>query len=222
MAQSGAKVAVHFHHSESGAADLVQELTEAGSQAKSFQADLFDQKQCQALIDEVIAFFGRLDVLVCNAANFERVELDAIAEEHWNRALELNLKAPFWLAQHAVKELKARQGAIVLLSCASTIKPFRHYLPYLMSKAGVFQLTKTLALELAPDVRVNAVAPGAVLPPPEMQEDTVQRLLKQVPLGKLGRAEDIADAVLFLATAPFVTGHQLVVDGGEVAGDILR
>jgi pteridine reductase len=123
------------------------------------------------------------------------------------------------MAHQAATTLKQDRGSIVFITCSSTLTPMRNYLPYVVSKAATKQLMRTLALELAPEVRVNAVAPGTVLPPPDYSEQQREQLAAQVPLARLGDPNDIARAVRFLAESPFVTGHELVVDGGRtVAG----
>jgi pteridine reductase len=179
---------------------------------------LYERPQAQRLVDEVAHAFGRLDVVVASAANFDRIEWGNASEQEldaaWRRALELNLLAPFWLAHRAAPWLRASSGNIVVVTCSSATRPYRHYLPYTVSKAAVRHLVKALALELAPEVRVNAVAPGTVLPPDDMSDDQLQRIVRQVPLKRAGSAQDIADAVHYLSEASYVSGHELVVDGG--------
>jgi pteridine reductase len=128
----------------------------------------------------------------------------------------LNLGSPFALAHRAIPALRAAHGSIVFVTCTSATRPFRNYLPYVVAKGALRQLMRTLALELAPDVRVNAVAPGTVLPPEDMPGAAVDRLVAHIPLGRTGTAQDVADAVVYLARASFVTGDELIVDGGHV------
>jgi pteridine reductase len=146
------------------------------------------------------------------------VRFDTIDDAAWDRSFALNLGAPFALAHAARGPLRASGGSIVFITCTSPRRPYRNYAPYIVAKAALSQLTRVLALELAPDVRVNAVAPGVVLPPDDMPSERLDAIVRQVPLGRTGSAEDVAEAVYYLATAPYVTGHELVVDGGRSVG----
>jgi pteridine reductase len=158
---------------------------------------------------------GGLDLLVLSAATFERVAFDAIDDRSWDDTLALNLSAPLMMAQRAAPALRAARGSIVLVTCISRLEPYRDHLPYETSKAALYHLMRLLALELAPDVRVNAVAPGSVLPPDGWDAAKSAALLERIPLGRLGSARDIADAVVHLARAEWLTGTEIVVDGGR-------
>lgn len=215
----GMHVAVHYRSSREGAELTCDEIRRAGGDAFGIQADLADRAQARRLVDEAVDRLGGLDLLVPSAASFERVPYAELDDAAWDRSLELDLSAPFALAHQATPALRAAHGAIVFITCSSTTTPFRNYLPYVVAKGALKQLMRTLALELAPEVRVNAVAPGTVLPPEDMPRQAVARLAGRTPLGRIGSAEDVADAVKYLALADFVTGHELVVDGGRsVAG----
>jgi pteridine reductase len=219
LGAAGMRVAVHYRSSREGAERTCEEIRSAGGAASSIQADLSDRAQARRLVDEAVQRLGGLDLLVPSAASFERVPYAELDDAAWDRSLELDLSAPFALAHQASPALRAARGAIVFVTCSSTTTPFRNYLPYVVAKGALKQLMRTLALELAPDVRVNAVAPGTVLPPDDMPPEAVERLAVKAPLGRIGSAEDIADAVVYLALADFVTGQELVVDGGRsVAG----
>ncbi len=208
-------VAVHYHESREGAAAVASEIQDDGGTADLFAANLYEPQACRALIDSVVEKLGGLDLLVLSAANFDRVEFKDITDEHLTRALALNLVAPFHLARHAAPALRATRGSIVFITCSSAKTPYKNHLPYVVSKGGLSHLTQALALELAPEVRVNAVAPGTVLPPPGMPAEAVASLANSVPLRRTGTAEDIANAVLYLAQADFVTGQEIAVDGGR-------
>ncbi len=210
----GMRVAVHYHGSAEGAEQTCAAIRDAGGEAFAVQADLTDRRAARELVDRTVARMGGLDLLVPSAADFERVAFDDALDAAWDRAMALNVEAPFAMAHQARNALRAARGAIVFVTCTSTARPYRGYLPYVVSKAAVRQLMRTLALELAPDVRVNAVAPGTVLPPEDMTDAEVARFTKRIPLGRTGTAEDVAEAVVYLARAPFVTGHELFVDGG--------
>lgn len=208
-------VAVHYHESSKEAAAVANEIRNDGGTADLFAANLYEPEACKALIDAVLEKLGGLDLLVLGAANFDRVEFNDITDEHLTRALALNLVAPFHLARHAAQALRATRGSIVFITCSSAKTPYKNHLPYVVSKGALSHLTQALALELAPEVRVNAVAPGTVLPPPGMSAEAVASLANSVPLRRTGTAEDIADSVLYLAQADFVTGQEIAVDGGR-------
>jgi pteridine reductase len=215
LGAAGMHVAVHYRESRAGAEDAAQRIAQSGGQATLFHADLSDRDAARGLIDRAVVQLGGLDLLVASAASFERVSLDDVDDAAWDRSLNLNLAAPFALAQRAAPALRASRGNVVFITCSSASVPMRNYLPYVVSKGALRHLMKTLALELAPDVRVNAVAPGTVLPPPSYDSAAVARLKSAIPLARVGSPDDIARAVLFLASSPFVTGHELTVDGGR-------
>lgn len=218
LGEAGMRVAVHYRSSREGAEKTAERIRAAGGEATLFSADLAERDAARRLADETLAAFGGLDLLVASAASFERIRYDDVDDAAFDRSLALNLASPFALAHHLTPALRASRGSIVFVTCTSATAPFKHYLPYVVSKGALRQLMRTLALELAPDVRVNAVAPGTVLPPETMDADAVARLVRQIPLGRHGTAEDVAQAVLYLAQAPFVTGEEIVVDGGRTVG----
>ncbi|MCA9640051.1 MAG: SDR family oxidoreductase [Polyangiaceae bacterium] len=215
----GAKVAVHYHSSREGADHTIEQIRAAGGDGVALQADLSDRASAKQLALDAVDALGGLDLLVPSAANFERVALDDVDDGYWDRAMDLNLRAPFLLAHGCREALKQSKGSITFITCSSATVPFRNHLPYTVSKAAVRHLMRTLSLELAPDVRVNAIAPGTVLPPPDMSEEALALLTSRIPLNKVGSAQDIARTVLFLLDSPFITGHEVHVDGGRsVAG----
>lgn len=215
----GMHVAVHHHESADGALETCEAIARAGGRALPLSADLYDRSAARGLIDAAIRALGGLDLLVGNAGNFDRVRFEDLDDPIYDRALDLNLTANYVLAQRASSELRKSRGSIVFVTCSSTRIPFRNYLPYVVSKGALNQLMRVLSLELAPDVRVNAVAPGTVLPPVGMSESALSSIRERIPLDRFGNAEDIAQAVVYLAEAPFVTGVELAVDGGRsVAG----
>ncbi len=216
LARDGYAVAIHVNQSREAGDVLAADIKAQGGDAAVFSADLYQKDQAERLVDEVLAHTGRLDALVLSAANFDRVKFDEVTEAHWERALTLNMKAPWWIAHRAAGALKASKGAIVVVTCTSTEVPFKNHLPYVVSKGAVRQLMRALAVELAPDVRVNAVAPGTVLPPEDYPPKVIQALIDRSPLKKVGGAGAVADAVAYLCSAEFVTGHELFVDGGRV------
>lgn len=215
LGAAGMHVGVHYNASRAGAEATCQAVREAGGRATPFQADLYDRGGARKLVETVLETFGGLHMLVASAANFDRVPLGEVDDVTWDRALDLNLTAPCLLAQGFSDALREASGNIVFITCTSVRRPYRDYLPYQVSKAGLRQLMRVLALELAPAVRVNAVAPGTVLPPEDMPRSVLATLEQAIPLGRSGEAEDVARAVTYLASASFVTGQELVVDGGH-------
>jgi pteridine reductase len=215
---AGASVVLHYRGAEGEAAALEKELnaTRAGSAAK-VKADLLAPIAPRALIMEACDRFGRLDVLVNNASTFYPTAVGAIESTHWEELMGSNLRAPLFLAQEAAPELKKNAGAIVNIVDIHAERPLQGYLVYSVAKAGLAALTRALALELAPAVRVNGVAPGAIAWPEDGQFDPAERerIVATTPLARLGTPEEIARAVHFLACAPFVTGQILAVDGGR-------
>jgi len=213
----GMHVAVHYQSSQAGAEAVCDRIRRAGGQALSVQGDLRVRDRARSVVDRALTALGGLDLLVLSAASFERAPFDAIDDRAWDETLALNLGAPFAMAQRAAAALRSVRGAIVLVTCTSRLAPYRDHLPYQVSKAALHQLMRLLALELAPDVRVNAVAPGSVLPPEGWGSDAVEGLLGRIPLGQLGSARDVADAVVHLARSEWITGSEIVVDGGRSA-----
>jgi len=215
---AGASVVLHYRGAEGEAAALEAELnaSRAGSAAK-VKADLLAPIAPKALVGATLDRFGALDLLVNNASTFYPTAVGAIEGGHWEELVGSNLRAPLFLSQQAAPELARRGGAIVSIADIHAERPLKGYVVYSIAKAGLAAMTRSLALELGPAVRVNAVAPGAIawpedgqFPPPERE-----RIVATTPLERLGAPEDIARAVHFLATAPFVTGQVLAVDGGR-------
>lgn len=216
LAQAGCDVAVHFHASADGAEQTAQEIRRAGRRAELVAADLRDASAAQGLPDRAAAALGRLDILVNSAAIMQRVEFASITPEQWRTALELNLTAAFFTAQGAAPHLRAGRGKIVNVADIAAFEVWPAYLPLNVSKAGVVMLTRGLARVLAPEVTVNAVAPGAVLPPDDWPEAARAHLAQTTPLGRLGAPGDVVSAVRFLLEQDYLTGVVLPVDGGRL------
>ena len=218
LAREGADVAVHYGKSAADAREVASEIEGMGTRAAAFSAELTDVSAIQELVGGVVTRFGRLDILVNSAANFLHTKFGETSEATWDASLDTNVKAPFFCAQAAAPHLaKSGRGVIINFADLGGLQGWREFVPHSISKAGVVMLTKVLAKELAPNVRVNAIAPGTItMPgdPPEWEEDYAQR----APLKRSGRPIDVADAVMYLLTAEFVTGHVLVVDGGRSLG----
>lgn len=218
---AGANVVLHYRSSREAAAQLASELEAArpGSIA-TVQSELLDIARFGPLIEATTGAFGQLDVLVNNASSFYPTEIGEITERDWNDLLGTNLKAPLFLAQAAASALRLTRGSIINLADIHGMRPLRRYPVYSVAKAGLIMLTKALARELAPHVRVNAIAPGPVLWPEEASDKELQsKIVQRTLLRRAGSPEDVARAALFFATeAPYVTGQILAVDGGRSVG----
>ena len=215
----GAKLMLHYRASAGEARLLQAELN--GVRAESvalIQADLLDIAKLPSLVDQTVMRFGRLDALVNNASSFFSTPLDEIQPQQWDDLMGTNVRAPLFLAQAAAAPLKKSQGAIVNIADIHAERPLRNYVVYSVAKAALSGLTRSLARELAPEVRVNAIAPGPILWPEGDAFDEVsrQRIISHTPLKREGTPDDIARAVNFLLfDAPYVTGETINVDGGR-------
>ena len=214
LGADGARVAVHYHGSDAGAAETAAEIERGGGVARLFAADLRDPDAPAALVHEVADAFGALDVLVNSAAVMERTPVGTVTPAAWDAMFALNLRAPFFAAQAAAGRLRDG-GCIVNVADLAAFETWPAYVPHGISKAGVVQMTRALARVLAPRVRVNAVAPGAVLLPDDWDEAAAERLAATTPLRRLGSPADVVTAVRYLIAADYVTGETLVVDGGR-------
>ncbi len=218
---AGASVIIHHRHSGADAAKLAAVLNEsrAGS-ATTLAGDLLAAALLPDLVHRAVAAFGRLDVLVNNASSFYPTPLGTITEQQWDDLLGTNLKAPLFLAQAAIPHLKATQGLIVNLVDIHAQRPLPDHTVYCTAKAGLSMLTRALARELGPDVRVNGVAPGPILwPEGGLDAQIRDKIIGRTALRRAGSPDDIGKAVLFFAKdAPYVTGQILSVDGGRSIG----
>jgi pteridine reductase len=216
LAGRGMTLAIHYHASAKGATELQAEIVEAGGQATCFEADLTDAYAARTLPEQVVRQMGRLDVLVNSAAVMHRVKLEATTPEQWDAIVDLNLRSVFFCAQGAAPALRAARGKMINMADLAGLEPWPGFAAHSVSKAGVVMLTKVLALSLAPDVTVNAIAPGAVLVPEDYPEEERERLARTTPLRRLGDPSDVVSALLYLLEGgDFVTGQVLVVDGGR-------
>ena len=217
LAGRGMTLAIHYNSSAAGADQLREEILAKGSRAACFAADLADPSAARDLPARVVAEFGRLDVLVNSAAVMHRLRFEDTTPEQYDSILDLNLRSVFFCTQGAAPALRAAKGKVVNLADLGGLEPWPGFAAHSISKAGVVMLTRVLARTLAPDVTVNAIAPGAVLVPEDYDAAERERLARTTPLGRLGRPEDAIAALLYLLEGgDFVTGEVLVVDGGRL------
>jgi 3-oxoacyl-[acyl-carrier protein] reductase/pteridine reductase len=215
LATEGVDVVVNYRASKREADEVVAEIVAMGRRAVAVQADVSRRADVAAMFEAVEKEFGRLDILVNNAGMFFSAKFDELTEEQWDRILDTNLKSQFLCCQAAAPLLRrSGQGRIINFASLGGLLAWPGYTHYCVSKAGVIMLTRCLARALAPEITVNAVAPGTISfdgDAPELAEDFIRR----APLQRTGTAKDIDDAVLFLAQSPFITGQVIVVDGGR-------
>jgi pteridine reductase len=220
---AGARVAVHYRSSQAEAESLAAKMNCArADSARTFAADLGDAAACETLSAAVVRAFGRLDVLVNNASTFYPTPVGSITPDQFDDLVGSNLRAPLFLSQAAAPALAKQQGLILNIADIHGLRPLGRHAVYCAAKAGLVMLTRSLARELGPAIRVNAIAPGPVLWPERgVDEALKERIVARTALQRAGSPEDVAQAALFFATAaPFVTGQVLAVDGGRlVAGE---
>ena len=217
--KSNINVMIHYKNSKEDALHLKDKLNKIRSNSTDIvQGDLCKKESYEKIISNVIKRFGRLDYLVNNASSYFPTQIDNLNEDDWNDLISTNLKAPLFLCQAAAKFLKEKKGSIVNITDANENNPKKNYIIYNLTKSGLVSLTRSLAVDLAPNVRVNAVAPGAILWPEDGQESEVgyrENLISQTFLKKQGAPKNIAKAVFFLlSTATYTTGEIIHVDGG--------
>ena len=219
LAAQGFGVAVHYNSSADAAQDLVASIQEVGGRAVAVQAELADEEQVKKLIPAATEVLGPLTVLVNNASLFENDTCENCTRESWDRHMEVNLRAPFVLSQLFAEQLPdGLEGSIINLldQRVWNLTPF--FMSYTVSKAGLWTLTQTLAMALAPKIRVNAVGPGPTLRNERQSEDDFARQWSEIPLARRVMPEEIADAVRFLINAPSMTGQMIAMDGGQHLG----
>jgi pteridine reductase len=216
LAERGMALGIHHHASAEGARELARDIQRQGGRAACFPADLTDAAAARALPSRVVAEFGQLDVLVNSAAVMHRLTLDETTPEQWDAILDLNLRSVFFCTQGAASALRASRGKVVNLADLAGLEPWPGFVAHSISKAGVVMLTRVLALSLAPEVTVNAIAPGAVLVPEDYGVEERERLVRSTPLRRLGSPADVIAAMMYLLEADYVTGEVLVVDGGRL------
>lgn len=216
LANQGMKIALHYHQSEEGAKKTLAQLGSNPERHLLLQADLRQVQQHRELVQKVEQQLGPVEILINNAADFFPTPVGEVTEEAWDQLLTLNLKTPFFLAQAVGTRMTQRGlGKIINIVDVAAERPWPQYLPYCASKAGLVNVTKGLAKALAPTVQVNGIAPGTMLPPPASDVYNEDLAIERSLLKRMGRPEDIGQAAVYLASADFVTGVILPVDGGR-------
>lgn len=215
LGRAGMRVGVHYAGSQKGARQTADEIVAGGSDARTLPGDLVDPATGPRLVEHVVKVFGSIDVLVNSAAVMLRTPVGEVLVEDWDAMFALNLRAPFFLSQAAARAMGDRGGVIVNIADLAAFETWRNYIPHSITKAGIVQMTRGLAHALAPRVRVNAIAPGPVLLPEGWTQEDADKLVSTTPLGRLGTPEDVAQAVLYLLSADYVTGETIIVDGGR-------
>ena len=214
LAENGYDIALHFHSSEARVEGAVSEIARAGGRATLFQADLSTGDAPAQLVRDVVESFGRLDLVVNSAAVMVRMPVGEITAEGWDAVMNLNLRAPFFIAQEAARHLP--DGAsIINIADLAAFETWPGYVPHGVSKSGVVYLTRALARVLAPRIRVNAIAPGTVLLPEGFDAGDAKHLTETTPLRRDGSPDDVVQAMLYLLKATYVTGETIIVDGGR-------
>ncbi|MDB4950362.1 MAG: short-chain dehydrogenase/reductase [Gemmatimonadetes bacterium] len=216
LAGQGMRVVVHYNASSTAADELVAAIGGGGGQAVALGADLSQAAEVERLARVAEVAFGGIDVLVNSASVFPPERLEETDDALLDHTLAVNLKAPFLLIRHLAAGLRERRGAVVNMADLAGLQAWGAYAAHAVSKAGVVHLTRVAARSLAPEVRVNAIAPGAVLPPESMTDAEVAALVRRSPLQRIGSPDDVVAALLYLLRADFVTGQVLTVDGGRM------
>jgi pteridine reductase len=213
LAARGADLALHYNSSEAAAGRTAEEIRALGRKCLLIGADLRQPDSPGKLFEAAGAYYGRADILINSAAVFERGTLEKTSSDLWEKTLAINLRAPFFLSQAFATQTET--GDIIFLADSRARRPTTEFLAYTLTKSALITLTRSLAKSLAPRIRVNAVAPGAILPPPGEDKEYLQRLVPRIPLGRPGSPDDIVRGVVYLLEASFVTGEILHIDGGE-------
>lgn len=214
LAAEGCHLALHHHRNVGEARSLARELKDQGVTVDLFEADFEKEKEVDSLSREVL-HGGPVDILVNNASVFYPTPFEKITQRDWRHFFNLHLHAPFLLSRSLGLRMKRRGGRIINIIDRAAKKPYRHYLPYCVSKGAFLSLTRSLALELAPRVQVNGILPGPIVPAPWEKRDVVERIRKRNPLQRWGGEVEIAKAVVFLCRSDFTTGADFLIDGGH-------
>ena len=216
LAERGERLVIHYGSSAGPAQEIIAQVKSMGSDALAIQADLRQTVEAHSLIARAAEHFGQLDILVNSAAIFKPGDWADTTEANWDEHMAINLKAPFFLSQAFAAHVgRERRSHIVNIADWRATRPTAHYLAYVLTKAALIAMTQNLALALAPNIQVNAIAPGAILPPPGQDQAYLDQLALRIPARRTGSPGDVAKALLFLLDSGFVTGDVIPVTGGE-------
>jgi len=219
LAQAGANVVINYHSSAQAAKETASEARSLGVRALTVQADIAKNEQVKNMIQRAKKELGSIDILINSASLFRKTPFPTTDHSAWHQVTGIGIDGPYYCANAVAPDMLARgQGVIINITDLSAFEPWPGFLAHSVSKAALMALTRQLALELAPAVRVNAVAPGPVLPPENYSPELVDRIADKTLLGRWGTPEDVAEAVLYLIRADYVTGDVIFVDGGERFG----
>lgn len=216
LARAGADIALHYHGSEAAAERTAEEVEALGRRVVRLRADLRESSEARGLASRAVEALGRLDVLVNNAALFESAPFLEVTAEDWDRVMAVNARAPFLLLQATAPHLAASNGVAVNIADVSGLRPWPAFPHHSVSKAALVHLTKVAARALAPEVRVNCIVPGTVLPPEDYTVEQLRESEERTVLRRTGTPEDVVEALLFLVRSDFATGSVVVVDGGRM------
>jgi pteridine reductase len=214
----GWNIIIHYNSSKEDAEDLANRINKDNpDSAKTVQGNLDVQKDIEKILNEVDGMFPTIDLLINNASTFYPTPIDEISEDHWEKLIGSNLKGPLFLIHGLKNELKKSQGSIINITDTNLTKGVANYSIYSAAKAGLEAITKGLARELAPEIKVNAIAPGAILEPPGVSwsEEQKNKVIENIPLKRMGSEKDISNAVKFLSYSKYITGQIIKVDGGR-------
>ena len=220
LAEEGVKIGLHYNQSAEQAECTLEEITSLGSTGILIQADFRRPlRAAEKIVEKTLSEFHRVDILINSAAIFEESSLSSVTGEHWDRHFDVNLKAPFFLCQQFAQHLEpGKRAQIVNIADWRGTRPGNDHPVYTLTKSALVAMTNSLALHLAPDIQVNAIAPGAVLPPPESDQNYLKQIADTIPLRRTGTAKDVTNALLYLLRSNFITGEVLHVTGGQQLG----
>ena len=214
----GWNIIIHYNSSKNDADNLADQINKDNpNSARTVQGNLDVKEDIEKILNEVSEIFPTINLLVNNASTFYPTPIDEISEDHWEKLIGSNLKGPLFLIQGLKEKLKASNGSIINITDTNLTKGVANYSIYSAAKAGLEAITKGLARELAPEIKVNAIAPGAMLEPPDVTwtEEQKNKVIENIPLKRMGSEKDIANAVKFLAYSEYITGQVIKVDGGR-------
>jgi pteridine reductase len=216
LAERGTRLVVHYNASAGSAREVVRQIEALGSEAIAVQADLSRPSRAPSVVERAVAHYGQADILINSAAIFEPGEWDDTTEENWDRHFDINLKSPFFLIQAFARQVGGERPAhVVNIADWRGVRPGTDHVAYTLTKAALIALTQSMALALAPNVQVNAIAPGMILPPPGRDQAYLERWASKIPARRIGSPAEIVKAMFFLLDSDFVSGELIYVTGGE-------